>query len=89
MGNNFSQPASVSYGVTQGSILGHFCFLIYVNDMLQAIKCDIFLYVDDTCLVYQHRDTNEINQLNEDFCDICDWFVDNTLSIHSGEKKTK
>ena len=58
--------------------------------MLQTIKCDIFFYIDDTCLVYQHRDNNELeNQLNEDFCNICDWFVDNKLSIHFGEDKTK
>ena len=29
------------------------------------------------------------NQLNEDFCNIYDWFMDNKLSIHFGEDKTK
>ena len=90
LGNNFSQPASVSCGVPQGSILGPLLFLIYVNDMSQAVKCDLFLYADDTCLVCQHKDINKIeNQLNEDFSNICDWFVDNKLSIHFGEDKTK
>ena len=90
VGNNFSQPASVSCGVPQGSILGPLLFLIYVNDMSQAVKCDLFLYADDTCLVCQHKDINKIeNQLNEDFSNICDWFVDNKLSIHFGEDKTK
>ena len=28
-------------------------------------------------------------QLNEDFANICDWFVDNKLSIHFSEDKTK
>ena len=28
-------------------------------------------------------------QLNEDPADICHWFVDNKLSIHFGEDKTK
>ena len=28
-------------------------------------------------------------QLNEDFANICDWFVDNKLIIHFGEYKTK
>ena len=28
-------------------------------------------------------------QLNEDFENLCDWFVDNKLSIHFGEDKTK
>ena len=58
--------------------------------MLQAIKFDIFLYVNDICLVYEHKDINEIeNLLNEDFSNIWDWFVDNTLSMHFGEKKRK
>ena len=36
------------------------------------------------------KDTNEIEkQLNEDFENICDWFVDKKLSIHFGEDKTK
>ena len=88
--NNFSQPASVSCGVPQGSILGPLLFLIYVNDMSQAVKCHLFLYADDSCLVCQHKDINEIEkQLNVDFSNICDWFVDNKLSIHFGEDKTK
>ena len=58
--------------------------------MPQAVKCDLFLYADDTCLVCQHKDINKIeNQLNEDFSNICDWFLDNKLSIHFGEDKTK
>ena len=58
--------------------------------MSQAVKCDLFLYADDTCLVCQHKDINKIeNQLNEDFSNICDWFVDNKLSIHFGEDKTR
>ena len=32
----------------QGSILGLLLFLIYVNDMLMAVKCDLLLYTDDT-----------------------------------------
>ena len=58
--------------------------------MSQAIKCNLFLYADDTCLVCQHKDINEIEkQLNKDFESICNWYVDNKLSIHFGEDKTK
>ena len=58
--------------------------------MSQAVKSDLFLYTDDTCFVCQDIDINKTeNQLNEDFCNICDWFVDNKLNIHFGEDKTK
>ena len=51
--------------------------------MSQAVKCNLFVYAYDICLVCQHEDINETeNQLNEDFESICDWFVDNKLSIH-------
>ena len=44
----------------------------------------------DTCLIFQHSDINEIEiQLNKNFSSIYDWFVDNKLSIHFGEDKTK
>ena len=40
--------------------------------------------------MYQHRDVEEIEkQLNKDFKNICDCFVDNKLSIHFGENKPK
>ena len=58
--------------------------------MPQAVKSELLLYTDDTCLIFQHSDINEIEiQFNENFSLICDWFVDNKLSIHFGEDKTK
>ena len=58
--------------------------------MSQAVKYHLFLYADDSCLVCQHEDINEIEkQLNVDFCNVCDWFVDSKLSIHFGEDKKK
>ena len=76
--------------VPQGSILGPLLFLIYVNDTLMAVKCNQFLYADDTYLVFQSKNVKDIEkQLNEDFEHICDWFVDNKLSIYFGEDKTK
>ena len=42
LGNNFPQHASVFCGVPQCSILGSLSFLIYLSDLLQAVKCDLF-----------------------------------------------
>ena len=58
--------------------------------MSQAVNYQLFLYADDSCLVCQHKDVNEIEkQLNVEFPNICDWFMDNKLSIHFGEDKMK
>ena len=58
--------------------------------MSQSLKCKSFLFADVLCLVSQHEDTNEIEkQVNEDFENICDNFVDSNLSIHFGDDKTK
>ena len=50
--NNLSDKARLTCGVPQGSILGPLIFLIYANDMPQAVKCDLYVYADDSCLVY-------------------------------------
>ena len=58
--------------------------------MPQAIKSDILLYADDTCLIYTGKDIKTIKeQLNTDFSSLCDWFIDNKLSVHFGDEKTK
>ena len=77
-------------GVPQGLILGPLLFLVYVNDMPQAVNSNLFLHADDSCLMFQHKDVAEIEKvLNNDYENICDWFVDNKLSIHFREDKTK
>ena len=56
--------------------------------MVQAVNFD--LYADDTGLMLHYKHINVIeHQLNRNFSNICDWFMDNKLSIHFGEDKTK
>ena len=88
--NDYSNPGNLMCGVPQGSILGPLIFLIYINDMPQSVDCDLFLYADDTCLGLTGKSIKTIeNNLNKNFNSLCDWFVDNRLSIHLGEDKTK
>ena len=58
--------------------------------MPQAVKSDLLLYADDTCIMYTGKDIKMIKgQLNTDLSSPCDWFIDNKLSVHFGEEKTK
>ena len=88
--NHFSDLSKINCGITQGSILGPLLFLLYVNDMPQAVHSDFLLYVDDSSLTFQHKHAHTIeHQLNKDFTNLYEWFVENKLSIHLGEEKTK
>ena len=58
--------------------------------MPQAVKCDLFLDADDTCLTFQHENVKKTeDKLKLNFSSLCDWFIDNKFSIHLGEDKTK
>ena len=88
--NKLSDFGKIFCGVPQGSILGPLLFLIYVNDMSQAVTSTLLLYADNSCILYQHKDVLQTEKrLNEDFENLCNWFVDNKLSLHFGEDKTK
>ena len=63
---------------------------MYVNDMARAVDCDLLLCADDSCLIFRDRDTEKIDStLNKNFNSLCDWFLENKLSIHFGDDKTK
>ena len=87
----FSEARTLKYRVPQVSIVGPLLFLLYVNDLPQSLSdAGSYLYADDTCIFYQHEDVKKIeNVLNKEFSSLCQWFIDNKLSIHFGEDKTK
>ena len=88
--NKNSSILNILCGVPQGSILGPLLFLICVNDIKQVVSSDILPYANDSCLVFQHKHVTEIEKhLNNDFSNLCEWFLDNKLSIHFGQDKTK
>ena len=58
--------------------------------MPQVVHSSLFLYADDSGLTVQLKNIHTIeHQLNKDFANLCEWFVDNKLSIHLVEDKTK
>ena len=51
---------------------------------------DLRLYADDTYLLFSNENVSSIKiHLNVDFNSLRAWFIDNKLSIHLGNDKTK
>ena len=64
--------------------------MLDINDLPQAVASDSLLYADNTCIVSQHKNVTKIEkQLLRGFSSLWDWFIDNKLSIHFVQDKTK
>ena len=69
-----SSWGDVSAGAPQGSILGPFLFLIYINDLADGLSSSAKLFADDTSLFsVVHNANPAANELNNDLVKISRW----------------
>ena len=83
--NVISDSKPISAGVPQGSILGTIIFILFVNDVFQlnSIDIEIFLYADDTAIIFS-ADCEFVLQtiINNFFDKYCLWCTTNCLVLN-------
>ena len=81
--------AAINCGVPQRSVLGPLLFLLYINDLNQAIKFyKVHHFADDTNLLCLGNSIKKLNKLvNADLKRLVNWLNANKISLNV--KKTK
>ena len=73
VGGECSNWAPVTSGVPQGSVLGPILFLIYINDIPDAMSCVVRLFADDTKLYKTIQTEQDQQQLQDDIFEASNW----------------
>ncbi|KAG7308626.1 hypothetical protein JYU34_005848 [Plutella xylostella] len=75
----------VRFGVATGSVTGPLCYIMHVNSMVNVVKkCQIFMFADDTCIMYADKDLGTIQSaLQDDFNNITAWAHDNGILLNA------
>ena len=77
-----SQPATVTSGVPQGSVLGPELFKIYISDLPQTLTCACLLYADDLKLWAEVSTMDSVDLVQSYLDSLSKWSQDWMLPIN-------
>lgn len=77
-----SHDFSPGSGVPQGSILGPFLFLVYINDLTHVLSSEFLLYADDVKIFRVINTETDCQQLQSDVASLSSWCQVNDLELN-------
>ena len=82
-----SKWSPVLSGIPQGSVLGPTLFILYVNDMPDAIHSTLLMFADDTKIFRRINSLADCEELQKDLEQLKDWSVKWLLDFNSSKCK--
>ena len=73
MNGKFSNVEHVTSGIPQGSVLGPILFVIFINDLPDAIQCCIKLFADDSKIYRRVTNNDHIQMLQASLNNVILW----------------
>ena len=84
----FSDWLAVLSGIPQGSVLGPLLFVLYINDLPDNIRSEVFMFADDTKVFREIRDDTDRATLQADLDELQTWSTKWLLKFHPDKCKT-
>ena len=82
-----SQLKDILHGVPQGSVLGPLLFLLYINDLNNALTYShVYLFADDTHILHINNSIDSLcKKLNIDLKLLCNWLNANKIALNNNK----
>ncbi len=69
----YSSWKEVTSGIPQGSILGPFLFVLFINDLPDYLTNFVYMFADDTKVFAKVTNDEEHQRLQDDLDKLCEW----------------
>ena len=77
------------FGLPQGSVLGPFLFIVFINDLFTTLShLELWAFADDTKLFLPISSSSDVTVFLSQVTEILKWFKDNGLVVSSGKCKS-